>query len=103
VPDQPPASRLWQATDRTGGPLDNLLDLLHHHHPDLVVERLGKTHPGDDDNVYYLRLGQTADIVQVDTGPHGQPPFTIEADDRVDTTEPTEALAAIQARLNAAQ
>ncbi|GAB3186289.1 hypothetical protein FHX75_12676 [Micromonospora palomenae] len=102
-PFQPFPTRVWQATDRTGGPLDELLDTLRQQHPGLWVERLDKTQPGDDNNVYFLGLGQTRDIVQVDTGPDGQAPFTVEADDRVDTTEPGEALAAIRARLNPAQ
>ena len=101
MPDQPGANRPWQAADRTGGPLDGLLDALRRQHPDLVVERLGRTHPGDDDDVYFLGLGRRTTIVQLDTGPGGQPPFTVEADDRVDTSEPAEALAAIHDRLKA--
>jgi hypothetical protein len=93
---QPQRGRPWRSTNRTGGPLDDLLDELRHQHPNLVVERLGKTHPADDDNVYFLRLA-SGDIVQVDTGPDGQPPFTIEAENRIDTPQVTEALAAIQA------
>ncbi|MFE9694469.1 hypothetical protein [Micromonospora sp. NPDC005806] len=99
MPDQPLHSRAWKASDRTGGPLDDLLDALRQQHPDLAVERLGKTHPADDDNVYFLGLGHVANIVQVDTGPDGQPPFVIEAEDRVDASSPAEALAAIQTRL----
>jgi hypothetical protein len=93
--------RAWLATDRTCGPLDDLLDDLREQHPHLVVERLDKTHPSDDDNVYFLGIDEL-DTVQVDTGPHGRPPFAIEADDRIDTSEPSEALAAIRARLNRA-
>jgi hypothetical protein len=99
VHSQPLPSRLWRPSDRTGGPLDQLLDALRQQHPDLVVERLGKTHPADDDNVYFLGLGEEVDIVQVDTGPQGQPPFTVESDDRVDTVDPAEAFAAIVTRL----
>jgi hypothetical protein len=33
------------------------------------------------------------DRVQVDTGPGGQPPFLVEADDRVVTSEVAEAVA----------
>lgn len=80
-----------------------MLDALRQQHPGLVVERLDKTHPGDDDNVYFLGIGQVADIVQVDTGQDGWPPFTIEANDRVDTSDPADALAAIRDRLNSGQ
>jgi hypothetical protein len=62
--------------DVASGPLDRLLDTLRRQHPDLVVERLGKTHPSDDANVYFVGLGQNATIVQIDTGPDGEPPFT---------------------------
>ncbi|MFB9238454.1 hypothetical protein ACFFWC_23480 [Plantactinospora siamensis] len=99
MPDEPLRGRAWKASDRTGGPLDDLLDALRRQHPTLVVERLGKTHPTDDDNVYFLGLGHVANIVQVDTGPNGQPPFLIEAEDRVYASNPTEALTAVQTRL----
>jgi hypothetical protein len=98
-PFQPFPTRDWLATDRTGGPLDEVLDAVRRAHPDLMVERLGKTHPADDDNVYFLGLTHGRDIVQIDTGSGGQPPFTIEANDRVDTSKPAEALAAIKASL----
>ena len=101
MPSQPFPTREWQAADRTGGPLDDVLDELRRQHPDLRAERLGKTHPSDDDNVYFLGVANLQNIVQVDTGPDGQPPFTIEADDRIDTSESAEALAAIQAVLSA--
>jgi len=44
----------WLLTDRAGGPLDEVLDELRRRHPDLWVERLKSTHPGDDDNVYFI-------------------------------------------------
>jgi hypothetical protein len=99
VPRQPSRGRTWRATDRTGGSLDDILDALRQQYSDIVVERLDKTHPGDDDNVYFLGINQD-DTVQIDTGPRGQPPFTIEAADRVDTSDPAEALATIRARLS---
>ncbi|MEV6492848.1 maleylpyruvate isomerase N-terminal domain-containing protein [Actinoplanes sp. NPDC051633] len=99
MPDQHPPPRLWQAADRTGGPLDDVLDVLRRRYFGLVVHRLGKNHSADDDNVYFIGLGRNLDMVQVDTGPNGQPPFTVEAHARIDTDEPTEALAAIQDHL----
>jgi hypothetical protein len=54
--------------------------------PDLVVERLEVTHPGDDDNVYFLGKGTRYDLVQVDTRESGQPPFLIETDDEAHNT-----------------
>jgi hypothetical protein len=91
--------RPWRPDDRTGGPIDQVFDHLRQHIPDLLIERLDVTHPADDDNVYFLGLGEVLDIVQVDTGPQGQPPFTVESDDRVDTVDPAEAFAAIETRL----
>ena len=46
--------------------------------PDATVTRLVGTHPADDDNVLWVeRLGVE---VQIDTGPGGAPPFTVEGD-----------------------
>lgn len=92
----------WQPADRTGGPLDGVLDELRRQHPDLWVERLKSTHSGEDD-VYFIGTADLRRIVQVDTGPDGHPPFTIEDDDRADTSGPAEALNAITARLRPTQ
>lgn len=80
-----------------------MLDALRRQHADLAVKRLGKTYAADDDNVYFRGFTENPDIVQVDIGPDGQPSFTVEADDRIDTTEPAGALAAIRTRLNPTQ
>ncbi len=67
--------------------------------PGLIVERLSVTHPSDDDNVYFLGDGRDLGRIQVDTFPGGQPPFVIEADDRVETSDVAEAIALICAWL----
>jgi hypothetical protein len=81
----------WNAADRTGGPLDEILDELRRNVPGLVVERLQVTHPADDDNVYLIGDDKALDRVQIDTAPNGQPPFFIEADECAQTRNTTEA------------
>jgi hypothetical protein len=69
-----------------------VLDEAHRRVSNLVVERLEATHPGDDDNVYFLGAGGRYDLVQVDTRDRGQPPFLIEADGEAHrTSDPTQA------------
>jgi len=65
----------------------------------VIIERLAVTNPVDDDNVYFVGDESAVDRVQVDTGPDGQPPFLIEADDRVVTSEVAEAVATVVAWL----
>jgi hypothetical protein len=43
--------RPWEASDRTGGPLDDVLDRVRPSSPDVTVHRLIGTHPANDDNV----------------------------------------------------
>ncbi|WP_432825684.1 hypothetical protein [Dactylosporangium sp. CA-092794] len=93
----------WSSVDRTGGPLDGILDELRYRRRDLWVERLQTIQPSDDNNVYFIGTTDLRHVVQIDTGPHGQPPFIIEADDRVHTSEPAGALDAIEARLGPPQ
>jgi len=85
--------RAWQATDRTGGAVDAVLDDLRRHFPDLSVERLVVSRPGDDDNVYFLGVLPRRDLVQIDTAPAGRAPFIVEADQRVTTDDPAHAAA----------
>jgi hypothetical protein len=86
----------WTADERTGGPLDDILDQVRRHNGDLVVERLQVTHPADDDNVYFLGDTSRLDRVQLDTAPNGQPPFLIEAHESMTTSDPTLASTVIQ-------
>jgi hypothetical protein len=66
----------------------------------LIVERLRTTHPGDDDNIYFLGDDHEPDRIQIDTLPGGRPPFLIEAaDQRHETSDPTEATNVITAWL----
>lgn len=71
-------SRNWGSADLTSGPFDEVLHKVRAAIPDLRVERLVGTWPGDDDNVYWL---QHAGIeVQVDTHPGGRLPVLVETD-----------------------
>jgi diadenosine tetraphosphate (Ap4A) HIT family hydrolase len=93
-PSQPATGhsrRAWLPTDRTGGPLDTVLDEVRRRHPGVVVVRLQPSHQADDDNVFFLSDDQRAEYVQIDTGPHGNPPFIIEAGERRETSEPSDA------------
>ena len=63
--------------------------------PWLVVQRLTVTHPVDDDNVYFLGDAEDHNRVQVDTSGNGRPPFLIEGAERLETSDPAEAVATI--------
>lgn len=73
-------ARPWGPADRTGGPVDGLFDQLRERIDGLMVERLEVTHAADDDNVWFLRATRSPAEDQIDTWPHGQTPFYIEAD-----------------------
>jgi hypothetical protein len=83
--------RIWTAADRTGGPLDELLDQLRAQTPGLIVERLRVTHAADDDNVYFIGDGGGLDRVQLYTAPDGQPTFYIESGGLHKTADVSEA------------
>jgi hypothetical protein len=95
----PQRGRPWTANDRTGGPLDQILDQLRQQIPGLVVERPQQPHPGDDDNVYFIGDASRLDRVQIDTAPGGQPPFLIEADRQAETSDHAEATTLVHAWL----
>ncbi|WP_186315896.1 hypothetical protein [Catellatospora sichuanensis] len=96
VMSRPPfRGRPWAPEDRTGGPLDDVLDGVRHHIPDLVVERITVKHAGDDDNVYFLGDSTSYDLVQMDSHEDGQPPFYIEGDDTARCTDVATAVAFI--------
>ncbi|TCO65399.1 hypothetical protein EV192_1011191 [Actinocrispum wychmicini] len=87
--------RVWGPADRSGGVLDDVFVDARRVVPGLRVERLQATHPGDDDNVYFLSVGSGTDCIQVDSGQCGQAPFIVEGVTRTDTSDPAEVLAAI--------
>jgi hypothetical protein len=89
-------ARIWQASDRTGGSIDDVFAALRRDVPDLLIERLATTHPGDDDNVYFLGTQTHTDLVQIDTAYNGWPPFVVEAAERLDTSEPDQVVAAVR-------
>ena len=99
----PSRGRPWGPGDLAGGPIDEVFGQVRALVPDLVIERLTVTHPGDDDNVYFLGDDQGLDRVQVDTGLSGLPPFLIEtlfaADGVLMTSDVAEAVEVVVARL----
>jgi hypothetical protein len=98
--NRPPSrGRPWTASDRTAGPLDELLDQLRSRIPGLVVERLAVTHPADDDNVYFIGDEHQRDQIQLDTAPDGQPSFCIENGGRHQTSQVREAASIIASYL----
>jgi hypothetical protein len=85
------STRPWGEGDLTGGPLDEVLQLVRRAVPDLLVERLVVSRPGDDDNVYFLGRALGGDQVQIDTASRGQPPFLLEAAVRAETSDARQA------------
>lgn len=86
-------SREWTTKDRTGGPVDDVFELLRASIPALIVERLQVTHAADDDNVYFIDDVNGRNRIQIDTWPRGQPPFLIENGGRSKTSDVGEAVA----------
>ena len=94
--NRPPSrGRPWTASDRTGGPLDELIDQLRSRIPGLIVERLQVTHRADDDNVYFIGDDYGLDRIQLDTASDGQPSFYIENGGCQQTSEVGEAASII--------
>jgi hypothetical protein len=99
--------RPWTAGDRTGGPLDGVLDQLRAKIPGLVVERLEMPHPADDDNVFFIGNDTVLDQVQIDCTDGGQPPFvvegtiTIDGDRQIRTSDPDATAARVIALMSA--
>ena len=83
----------------TGGPVDEVLARVRVVVPGLVVGRLQVTHPTDDDNVFLLGDEHGVDRVQIDTGADGRPPFRIEAEERLATSDVAEAAAVVSSWL----
>jgi hypothetical protein len=81
-------SRPWTSTDRTGGPLDDILLFVRSSFPRAVISRMVGTYSADDDNVFWVE-GPGIEV-QIDTLPGGLPPFTVESDapaSRLDTSD----------------
>jgi hypothetical protein len=86
----------WEPSHKVGGPIDVIIERLRAIFPALLVERLIVSHPGDDDNVWFITNGQTGVDVQVDTMTSGNPPFIMESDfERARTLDPDEAVAVL--------
>jgi hypothetical protein len=62
-----------------------------------VVTRLVGTHPSDDDDVFWVKVGSRE--VQIDTGDGGVPPFLLENEEegsRLETSDPELAISHIR-------
>jgi hypothetical protein len=70
--------RTWDHSHLAGGPVDGVFIAIIARFPSVRIERLAVTHPGDDDNVYWIRTDSVE--VQVDTCPGGRPPYFVEDD-----------------------
>jgi hypothetical protein len=81
----------------SGGPVDAVFAALEARFPGVVLERLQVSHPGDDDNLWFVRAHVDAAVtIQIETRPGGQPPFLVEGDDvyqRAETSGADEAVA----------
>ena len=83
--------------------MENVFALVKAAVDDVSIERLTVTHPADDDNVWWLWVGKGPResgqrSVQIGSTPGGGPPFLVEgdtADERLHTSDPEEAAAAI--------
>jgi hypothetical protein len=96
-------SRPWTSRDRTGGPLDDILASVRSWFPSAILTRLIGTHPADDDNVFWVRVGSRE--VQIDTHEGGLPPFVMEGDEegpRLETPDYVTARNHIRAFMQAA-
>jgi hypothetical protein len=83
-------------------PIQDLIARVRASVPTVNIERLSVTHPGDDNNVWWLWIGSATRAtdqrsVQVDTNADGDTPFVVEGDDgqRLKTTDVAEATAVV--------
>ncbi|MGW6936292.1 hypothetical protein ACWGE0_39965 [Lentzea sp. NPDC054927] len=70
----------WDASDVTGGPVDELFAALRQKVRGLRVERLAVLNPNDDDNVWVITRARDGAEIKIDTFPSGRLPFHVEAD-----------------------
>jgi hypothetical protein len=83
--------------------LDDILASVRSWFPSAIVTRLIGTHPADDDNVFWVRVGSRE--VQIDTQEGGPPPFVMEGDEersRLETSDHVTARNHIRAFMQAA-
>jgi len=85
----------------SGGPVDQVFARLRDFTAHISVEWLQVKHPGaDDDNLWFIRLGNDAATeVQIETAANGEPPFLIEGmadNQRLRTSDIDEAAATIE-------
>src|SRR5690242_5330853 len=83
-------------------PVEQVFSLVRESDAGVNVERLTVSHPGDDDNVWWLWTGPEQRpagqrSVQIDTGPGGAPPFLVEGDDPDQRLETSDAAVAADA------
>lgn len=91
------ADRQDQDAHRSGGPVDDVFDVVRRDRPDIGIERRQVEHPADADELWYFRTSSGAEV-QVESGPDGQRPFVVEGvgeGQRLRTEDPGEAAAAV--------
>ncbi|HJZ46590.1 MAG TPA: hypothetical protein VKE41_05470 [Roseiflexaceae bacterium] len=49
--------------------------------PEVIVSQLQKTHPADDNGIWYFRLPETSNDVQIESS-SGMSPFLVETDEQ---------------------
>jgi hypothetical protein len=100
--------RPWLSTDRTGGVVDDVFDLVRASFPQVVIERLAVEHPADDDNLYFLGgkpcpggVPDMHDRVHVYTAQRGESPFGVDDGEyhAFSTSDPDQVLATVCAWL----
>jgi hypothetical protein len=81
----------------SGGPVDEIFDLVRRARPEIGIERLQVAHPVDADGLWYFRVSAKRNV-QIESGQDGQPPFLVEggeAGQRMTTDDPHEAADAV--------
>ncbi|WP_237712421.1 hypothetical protein [Pedosphaera parvula] len=59
--------------------IDRIIARLKDEFPSLLVQQLKKTHPADDDGLWWVKLSECEEEIQIES-PSGNVPFLIEAD-----------------------
>ena len=61
--------------------IDQIIAAVRQQIPEVIVWQLQKTHPADDDGIWYFGLGEASNDVQIETS-SGMCPFLVETDEQ---------------------
>jgi hypothetical protein len=61
--------------------IDQIIAAVRQQIPEVIVWQLQKTHPADDDGIWYFRLPETSNDVQIENS-SGMCPFLVETDEQ---------------------